>query len=101
MGFSKWRFSSMKRLSPGPWLNAWSCSGHSPPLSQTGQSSGWLARRNSSTPSCAFLTVGLSVWTTWLAATGVMHDTTSIGPRGPSTSTRHCRHMPTGCMRLW
>jgi hypothetical protein len=64
IGFSKCRFSSMKRLSPGPWLNAWSWRGHSPPLSHTGQSSGWLARRNSSTPSCAFLTVGVSVWTT-------------------------------------
>ena len=101
MGFSKWRFSSMKRLSPGPWLKAWSCSGHSPPLSHTGQSRGWLARRNSSTPSCAFLTVGDVVWTTWSGATGVMQDTTSIGPRGPSTSTRHCRHMPTEAIRRW
>ena len=40
IGFSKWRFSSMNRLSPGPWASVWSCSGHSPPLSQTGQSSG-------------------------------------------------------------
>ena len=30
-----------------------SCSGHSPPLSQTGQSSGWLTRMNSSVASCA------------------------------------------------
>ena len=40
--------------------------------------------------------VGDSVLTTWPSATGVMHDTTIIGPRGPSTSTMHWRHMPTG-----
>ena len=32
----------------GPQRNVRSCSGHSPPLSQTGQSSGWLTRMNSS-----------------------------------------------------
>ncbi len=41
-GFSKWRFSSTKRDSPGPNARVWSWSGHSPPRSQTGQSSGWL-----------------------------------------------------------
>ena len=35
--------------SPARSLKVLSCSGHSPPLSQTGQSSGWLASRNSST----------------------------------------------------
>ena len=42
IGFSKWRFSSTKRDSPGPNASVWSCSGHSPPRSHTGQSSGWL-----------------------------------------------------------
>ena len=101
IGFSKWRFSSTYRLSPGPWLIAWSWSGHSPPLSHTGQSSGWLARNSSSTPCWARLTLSVAVRTTWPSATGVMHDTTIIGPRGPSTSTMHCRHMPTEVMRGW
>ena len=58
IGFSKWRFSSTKRDSPGPNASVWSCSGHSPPRSHTGQSSGWLMSRNSSTPSCAVFTFG-------------------------------------------
>ena len=33
------------RLSPGPYAMVWSCSGHSPPLSHTGQSSGWLSEQ--------------------------------------------------------
>ena len=69
IGFSKCRFSSMNRDSPGPCEYAWSCSGHSPPLSQTGQSSGWLARRNSRTPSWAFF-----VTSQRRAATGVDLD---------------------------
>ena len=39
-GRCAWRPS--KRDSPRPLDIAWFCSGHSPPLSQTGQSSGWL-----------------------------------------------------------
>ena len=55
-GFSKWRLGSMKReLPPGPSRYEMSCSGHSPPLSQTGQSSGWLTSRNSTTAFCASL----------------------------------------------
>ena len=69
IGFSKWRFSSTKRLSPGPYASVWSCSGHSPPLSHTGQSSGWLASRNSSTPSWAFFTRSLVVSTTMPSVT--------------------------------
>ena len=53
--------SSSNRVSPRPLLSAWFCRGHSPPLSHTGQSSGWLTSRNSSTPSCAFFTRGVSV----------------------------------------
>ena len=97
IGFSKWRFSSTKRLSPGPKAKVWSCSGHSPPRSHTGQSSGWLMSRNSSTPSWAFLTPGVVVWTTIPSATGVVHAGGS--PRTPSISTRHMRHIPTGAMR--
>ncbi len=57
IGFSQCRFSSTKRDSPGPNASVWSCSGHSPPRSHTGQSSGWLMRRNSRTPSWIFFTV--------------------------------------------
>src|SRR5919202_269562 len=53
IGFSSVRFSNVMRVLPGPKRNVRSCSGHSPPLSQTGQSSGWLTRMNSSVASCA------------------------------------------------
>ena len=79
----------------------WSCSGHSPPLSHTGQSSGWLIRRNSSTPSWAFFTRSLSVSTFMPSATVTMQLTPRAGPRPVSMSTRHMRHMPTGSMRSW
>ncbi len=101
MGFSKWRFSSTKRLSPGPYASVWSCSGHSPPLSQTGQSSGWFASRNSSTPSWAFFTFSEVVSTTMPSPASMKQAGWSVAPRGPSTSTRHMRHMPTGSMRGW
>ena len=79
----------------------WSWSGHSPPLSQTGQSSGWLMRRNSRTPSWAFLVTGESVVTVMPGVHSSMHDGWSAGPRPVSTSTMHMRHMPTGFMRGW
>ncbi len=50
IGFGKVRLTSVNRLSAYPWLIAWFCSGHSPPLSQIGQSSGWLISRNSMFP---------------------------------------------------
>ncbi len=56
-------------------------------------------RRNSRIPSWAFLTVGDVVCTTIPSATGMVHDVPRATPRGPSTSTRHIRHMPTGFMR--
>src|ERR1017187_4586568 len=43
-----WTFSSVNRLSPTPQRKVMSCNSHSPPLSHTGQSSGWLVSRNSS-----------------------------------------------------
>src|SRR5436305_10012642 len=39
-GLRKWRLGSMKRERPPPQPKVMSCSGHSPPLSHTGQSSG-------------------------------------------------------------
>src|SRR6516164_5128227 len=89
----------MKRLSPGPKRSVWSCRGHSPPLSQTGQSRGWLISRNSSTPSWAFLTPGACVSTTIPSLTSAMHEAVSADPRPVSMLTRHMRHMPTERMR--
>ena len=47
---SKVRRGKSMRLSSLPNAYEKSCSGHSPPLSHTGQSSGWLMSRNSKTP---------------------------------------------------
>ena len=71
-GLGKWRFVSTKRVRPGPKRKARSCSGHSPPLSHTGQSSGWFSSRNSSTPSCPSTAAGELVRTTMSACTGVL-----------------------------
>ena len=101
IGFSKWRFSSTNRLSPGPKAMVWSWSGHSPPLSQTGQSNGWLMSRNSRTPSWALRVRSDSVSTTIPGVHSSMHDGCRAGPRPVSTSTRHMRHMPTGLIRVW
>ena len=62
IGFSKVRFSSSKREVPRPAVMAWFWRGHSPPLSHTGQSRGWLRRRNSITPSCAVSAMGDVRW---------------------------------------
>jgi hypothetical protein len=71
-----------------------SWSGHSPPLSQTGQSSGWLISRNSTTAFWAFFTRSDWVTTTIPSLTGVEQAVWSFGI--PSISTRHIRHAPTG-----
>ncbi len=47
------RLSTVNRDSGRPTLIAWFCRGHSPPLSHTGQSSGWFSSKNSMTPSWA------------------------------------------------
>ncbi len=93
-GLRKWRLGSMKRLVPAPQPKAMSCSGHSPPLSHTGQSSGWLTSRNSTTAFCASCTRLVCVWTTMPSLTGVEQPVWSLGM--PSTSTRHMRQAPTG-----
>ena len=97
-GLTKWRLGSMKRDFPPPQPKELSCSGHSPPLSQTGQSSGWLIRRNSTTASWASLTRPVWVWTTMPSLTGVEQPVWSLGI--PSTSTRHMRQAPTGAPSL-
>ena len=94
IGFGKLRLSSTNRLRPGPQPYEMSCSGHSPPLSQTGQSSGWLTSRNSTTAFWACFTRSVWVWTTIPSLTGVEQEVWSFGM--PSTSTMHMRHAPTG-----
>ncbi len=93
-GFWKWRLGSMKRERPSPHPKVMSWSGHSPPLSHTGQSSGWLTSRNSTTAFWAWRTRSVCVWTTIPSLTGVEHDVWSFGM--PSISTRHMRQAPTG-----
>ena len=93
-GLTKWRLGSMKREMPPPKPKVMSCSGHSPPLSHTGQSSGWLTSRNSTTDRCAVFTRSDCVYTTMPSFTGVEQPVCSLGM--PSISTRHMRHAPTG-----
>src|SRR6266540_2918686 len=100
-GLVKCRLVSTKRVSPGPCTIVWSCSGHSPPLSHMGQSSGWLISRNSSTPSCPARATSLVCWvlTTMPSVTVVVQAVSGL--RCPTTSTRHCRQAPSGASRRW
>jgi hypothetical protein len=101
IGLGNVRLTSSKRESARPLDIAWFCSGHSPPLSHTGQSSGWLISSSSITPCCALSAAGDVIWvrTTMPSVATVVHD--AIGLRWPSTSTRHCRHAPTGSSSGW
>ncbi len=96
IGLSNVRFGKVIRVWPGPQRNVRSCSGHSPPLSQTGQSSGWLTRMNSSVaswPSAAF--ADAAAVRTFMSCWAVsVQPAWSFGI--PSTSTRHMRQAPTG-----
>ena len=95
IGFSNVRLGNVMRVFPGPKRNVRSCSGHSPPLSHTGQSSGWLTRMNSSVafwPSAASALV-CAVRTTRPSCAVSVQPAWSFGM--PSTSTRHMRHAPT------
>src|SRR3569833_53868 len=57
-----------------------------------GQSRGWLASRNSMTPSRALCVMGELVLTTIPGCTGHAHEATGLGTR--STSTKHMRQFP-------
>ncbi len=80
-GLGKVRLVPVKRDSPRPWLIAWFCSGHSPPLSQTGQSNGWLISRNSMTPRWAVAAMSEvpEVRTFIPSATGIAHAGCGLG----------------------
>ena len=95
IGFSNVRFGKIIRVEPGPYLKVRSWSGHSPPLSQTGQSSGWLTRMNSSVASWPSAAFGddWAVRTTIPSCAVSVHPAWSFGI--PSTSTRHMRQAPT------
>ncbi len=88
-GLTNSRFSSRNRLSPRPLDMAWFCSGHSPPLSHMGQSSGWLISSISITPCCALSATPEVSWvlTTIPSVHTVVHE--ASGLRWPSISTRH------------
>ena len=95
-GLAKVRLSSANLVSPWPLDMAWFCSGHSPPLSHIGQSSGWLMSSSSITPRCAFSATAEVSWvcTTMPSVHAVVHE--ASGLRWPSTSTRHWRQAPIG-----
>ena len=84
---------------------AWFCSGHSPPLSQIGQSSGWLISSSSITPCCALSATAEVCWvfTTMPSATVIVQLACGFGIGRPpiSTSTRHCRQAPAGSSSGW
>src|SRR5215469_13913712 len=100
-GLANSRLGSRNRLSPRPFDMAWFCSGHSPPLSHIGQSSGWLISSSSITPCWALsATADVScVLTTIPSVQTVVHE--ASGLRCPSMSTRHCLQAPIGSSSGW
>src|SRR5258708_4029164 len=99
IGFLKCRRGPSIRLVGYPCRNVKSCSGHSPPLSQTGQSSGWLTSSNSRMSARACTAIALCVRTTMPSATGVVHAVCGRGGPGEKSTTQR-RQGPTGS-RLW
>ena len=101
IGLGKVRLTPSYRDSPAPVLIAWFCSGHSPPLSQTGQSSGWLMSSSSITPRWAFSATAEVSWVliTMPSVTVTVQEATGL--RWPSTSTMHCRQAPAGASSGW
>ncbi len=83
------RLRSVKRETSPPKPIARSCSSHSPPWSQIGQSSGWLMSRNSMVAFWAAMARGERVKTFMPSITGVAQAGIGFGAR--STSTRHIR----------
>ncbi len=105
IGLGNVRFFSTNRESARPCASAWFCSGHSPPLSQIGQSSGWLMSSSSITPCWALSATGevRCVLTTMPSATVMVQEACGLGIGRPpiSTSTRHWRQAPAGSSSGW
>jgi hypothetical protein len=85
------RLRSAKRATSRPKPMARSCSSHSPPWSQIGQSSGWLMSRNSMVAFWAPMARGDFVKTFMPGVTGVAQAGSGFGAF--STSTRHMRQL--------
>ena len=85
------RLRSSKREDALPNPSARSCSSHSPPWSQIGQSSGWLISRNSIVAFCAAIARAERVKIFMPSVTGVAQA--GIGLGAFSTSTRHMRQL--------
>ena len=75
-----------------PYLKVISCRSHSPPLSQVGQSSGWLISKNSTMPFLALITLGVLVHTTIPGVAGVLQAIINFCTF--STSTRQTLQPP-------
>ena len=106
-GFGNVRLTPSYRDSPRPFDIAWFCRGHSPPLSQIGQSSGWLMSSSSSIPPCALAATGLDSWVL-IFIPGIassVQDACGLGMPRPlpmsGTSTMHWRQAPTGSSSGW
>src|SRR5665647_955490 len=109
-GLGEVRLTSSKRLVGRPLDMAWFCRGHSPPLSHTGQSSGWLISRNSIWPCWALSATGEvnCDLTCMPSLTAMVQEACGLGmgrsePSGPrvATSTMHWRQAPTGSSSGW
>ena len=110
IGLGNVRLTSTNRLVGRPLLIAWFCRGHSPPLSQTGQSSGWLMSSSSMTPCCALSASADVCWvlTSMPGVASSVQEACGFGifarlPSRPGahTSTRHWRHAPAGASSGW
>ena len=94
--FGRLTLGSRSRLPPPRRLYVTSCNGHSPPLSQIGQSSGWFRSQNSTVPWRALRACAVSVNTSIPSRTGVEQAVWSLGM--PFTSTWQMRQTATTFM---
>src|SRR5690606_39796763 len=119
--FSWWRLSNSNREMPEPYSYERSCSSHAPPLSQTGQSNGWLMSVYSTIEFWARLTGSERVSMTMPSITWVVQVAMRLGNqkilgspvsssrthwpslslRGAPMRARHMRQAPMGDMYSW
>ena len=110
IGLGNVRLTSTNRVLARPLLIAWFCRGHSPPLSHTGQSRGWLISSSSMTPCwalsasgdvCCVLTCMPGVASRVQLACGLGILASLPSRPGAQTSTRHWRQAPAGASSGW